>query len=152
MYAWDRMVTVNGIPALIMISLLFSAVFFGIRAEIDSILLYQLNKSAYKKRRKGESAKEWFLYSRFREEIPKAMIRLYFAVLFVHPAAILLCYAVHFAGLSTVISTAALCLIFCFDAAWTTVLNLMFRRGRIRGKDHYERWIQRRRGQTPRKK
>ena len=58
MYVGDRNISANGIPALIMISLLYSAAFFGIRAEIEGILHYQLNRNACRKRQKGESAKD----------------------------------------------------------------------------------------------
>ena len=45
--------------------------FIYIRGFISGEKDYQLNTSAIKKRNKGQTFKEWFLYSRFREEIPK---------------------------------------------------------------------------------
>ena len=52
--------------------------FIGLRGMIGGVISYQLNKNAEKKRRAGQSFRESFLYSRFREEIPKIYIFLYF--------------------------------------------------------------------------
>ena len=104
-----------------------------------------------KKRKKDETVKEWLLYSRFREEIPKAILVLYFVILAVHPAAMLVCYVVHCTKASVGISTGAAYFILFFNAAWTSVLSLLFRPGKDK-RIRYERWIKRRRGQTPRKK
>ena len=110
--------------------------------------LILLTFSCFLIRRRG---KEWLLYSRFREEIPKAILVLYFVILAVHPAAMLVCYVVHCTKASVGISTGAAYFILFFNAAWTSVLSLLFRPGKDK-RIRYERWIKRRRGQTPRKK
>lgn len=63
---------------------------FFLRLFIVGIKFYQLNKSAYKKQKKGETFKEWLLLSRYKEEIPKIIRILYFAVLIIHPAGIII--------------------------------------------------------------
>ena len=59
--------------------------FFSIRQEISNIMEYLLNKSAFKKRNKDMTFKEWFLYTRFRKEIPKIMLFLYVLIVIGHP-------------------------------------------------------------------
>ena len=55
---------------------------------------YLFNKSAYKKHKKGESFKEWLLYSRYYQIIPRKFLILYFVILVLHPIAILLCVVI----------------------------------------------------------
>lgn len=98
---------VSAINDLKAILLFYPVAFVIIRSNISGILDYQLNRSALKKRKKDETVKEWLLYSRFREEIPKAILVLYFVILAVHPAAMLVCYVVHCTKASVGISTGA---------------------------------------------
>ncbi len=49
-----------------------------------NIISFQLNKSARKKRKVNQSFKEWFLYTRYRKEIPRFLIYLYFIIIAVH--------------------------------------------------------------------
>ena len=56
--------------------------------------MYLFNKSAYKKHKKGESFKEWLLYSRYYQIIPRKFLILYFVILVLHPIAILLCVVI----------------------------------------------------------
>ena len=51
--------------------------FLFIRGFLWGVKEYPLNNSARKKRKKGETFKEWFLYSRYRKEIPKILLILY---------------------------------------------------------------------------
>ena len=67
------------------ISLLF------VRGFLYGIKRYQLNNSAYKKRKKGETFKEWLFYSRYKEEIPKMLRVLYYTVLVIHPVCLIAC-------------------------------------------------------------
>ena len=57
---------------------LFFLYLWHVREFISGLEVYQLNTSAYKKRVKGQTIKEWFLYSRFRDIIPKSILILYF--------------------------------------------------------------------------
>lgn len=61
------------------------------RGFLYGLKFYQLNNSAYKKRVKGQTLKEWFLYSRFRDVIPKGLLVFYFLIMWIHLIAILLC-------------------------------------------------------------
>ena len=141
---------VSAINDLKAILLFYPVAFVIIRSNISGILDYQLNRSALKKRKKDETVKEWLLYSRFREEIPKAILVLYFVILAVHPAAMLVCYIVYRANFPE-IGRGTVYFMLSFNAAWTSVLSLLFRPGKDK-RIRYERWIKRRRGQTPRKK
>ena len=60
----------------------FLMAFWIIRGFLLGIKEYPLNTSARKKRKKGQTFKEWFLYTRYREEIPKFFLVLYFLILF----------------------------------------------------------------------
>lgn len=66
----------------ILISFILS--FVDLRFFFGGLIDYQINKSARKKRRQGMTFKEWFFYLRFRNEIPKVLLILYFTVLIVH--------------------------------------------------------------------
>ena len=72
--------------------------FWEVRGELSGIIVYQLNNSAYKKRKKGMRFKEWFLYTRYREEIPKILLRLYFVVVIAHPSILAICFLLYFLG------------------------------------------------------
>ncbi len=76
------------------ILLCWAVAFFYIRWLLSGIISYQLNNSAYKKRKKGMRFKEWFLYSRYREEISKILLLLYFVIVFGHPLMTLVCLSV----------------------------------------------------------
>ena len=147
MYSSNTVAAMNNLNYVKAILLFYPVAFVIIRSNISGILDYQLNRSALKKRKKDETVKEWLLYSRFREEIPKAILVLYFVILAVHPAAMLVCYVVHCTKASVGISTGAAYFILFFNAAWTSVLSLLFRPGKDK-RIRYERWIKRRRGQT----
>ena len=67
----------------ILISFILS--FVDLRFFFGGLIDYQINKSARKKRRQGMTFKEWLFYLRFRNEIPKVLLILYFTVLIVHP-------------------------------------------------------------------
>ncbi len=133
------------------ICFLLLVAFAGIRLQIGGIIDYQLNKNALKKRKIGQTAKEWLLYSRFREEIPKPYLTLYVLVFTLHPLGLLLCVIAKAAKLPEEVCTITNYILSCFDSAWILLYTLMFRRGKDK-RIRYERWIKRRRGQTPRKK
>lgn len=72
--------------------------FWIIRWYLRGIKIYPLNPSARKKRKKGETIREWFFYTRYRQEIPKFFLGLYFVVLIVNMAALLVWIVQHFMG------------------------------------------------------
>ena len=124
------------------ISLLF------VRGFLYGIKRYQLNNSAYKKRKKGETFKEWLFYSRYKEEIPKILRILYYIVLIIHPMCII---AALFACIIPLnLGKAIEFFIAGFDAFWMLVIALLFWSP---GPGYaYERWIAKKRGQNRKKK
>ena len=134
---------------LIVILLLYLVFFFYIRGFLSSEILYQLNNSAYKKRKKGQTFIEWLFYSRFRGEIPKILLVLYYSVLIIHPAGAIACLLVHITmGLN--IGRIILTGIFAFDSIWTFAIHFLFWQNRPGWA--FERWITKKRGQRKRRK
>lgn len=81
---------------LLALSLAFLWAYFFYRGFLWGLKLYRLNNSAYKKIKKGETFKEWFLYSRYRDVIPKPLLVFYFFLLALHATAFLICIILHF--------------------------------------------------------
>ena len=128
---------------------MFLLSFLPLRSFLYGIKRYQLNKSAYKKRKKGENFKEWLFCSRFKEEIPKIVRLLYYAVLIIHPGGVIVCLfadtilSLDFGG-ALAISIAG------FDVVWMLAIALLFW---THGSGlAYERWIAKKRGQNRKKK
>ncbi len=128
---------------LLVLSELLSFIYF--RGFIVGIKFYQLNKSAYKKRKKGETFKEWLLYSGYKEEIPKIIRVLYFAFLTIHPAGIIIGLFVPLTIGGKIART-----IWWLDCLLVIVISLLF--WTPSGDMKYERWISKRRGQKPKQK
>ena len=83
---------------IIILVLCWVLTFFSIRLELSNIIEYQLNKNAFKKRKKGMTFKEWFLYTRYREEIPKILLFLYFFIVIGHPLVLLVFFLIYLMG------------------------------------------------------
>ena len=135
---------------LIAILLLYPVFFFYTRGFLSSEILYQLNNSAYKKRKKGQTFIEWLFYSRFRGEIPKILLVFYYSVLIIHPAGAIACLLVHITMGSLNIGRIIVIGIFAFDSIWTVGSNLLF--WQIHPGWAFERWITKKRGQRKRRK
>ena len=135
---------------IVVILLCFCISFLYMRGFLYGIKRYQLNNSAYKKRKKGERFKEWLLYGRYIDEIPKILLRLYYSVLLIHPVCLVLCVFFH-----TIKRLDNFCEVFvkilaCFDAAWIIIIALLFWSSKP---DYaYERWIAKKRGMKRSKK
>ena len=80
------------------IILCWALAIFYIRWILSGIISYQLNNSALKKRQKGITFKERLLYSRYREEIPKAFLYLYFLIMIGHPFILFVCLVLQVLG------------------------------------------------------
>lgn len=128
---------------LICLQLLIS--FLLLRQFIGGIKLYQLNRSAYKKRKKGETLKEWFFYSRYREEIPKIIIWFYLGVIVIHCICLIICTALYFTNHSYAVGRIIALVIYWFDAFWIILFIILFNRPSSRDWA-YDRWITKRRG------
>ena len=124
---------------------LFVGIFF-LRSFINAIIHYQINKSAYRKRREGQNFIDWFLYRRFKDEIPHFFRILYTTFLIVPFVGIFLSLLNNcFFGQSEVTRT-IFKVFWRSEEAFIILLFLLFRgRG---GKLKISRWIEKRRGQN----
>lgn len=124
--------------------------FWIIRWYLRGIKIYPLNPSARKKRKKGETIREWFFYTRYRQEIPKFFLGLYFVVLIVNMAALLAWIVQHFMGPYPDVGHKILVCLGVFDGIWMFLLRLMF--WSRDGDMPYERWVPKKRGMPPKRR
>lgn len=124
--------------------------FWIIRWYLWGIKIYPLNPSARKKRKKGETIREWFFYTRYRQEIPKFFLGLYFVVLIVNVAAILVWIVQHFMWPYPDVGYLIFLCLAAFDGAWMLLLRLMF--WSRDGDMPYERWVPKKRGMPPKRR
>lgn len=124
--------------------------FWIIRWYLWGIKIYPLNPSARKKRKKGETIREWFFYTRYRQEIPKFFLGLYFVVVILNAAAILAWIVQHFMGPYPDVGYLIFLCLAAFDGAWMLLLRLMF--WSRDGSMPYERWAPKKRGMPPKRK
>lgn len=129
---------------LLALGLAFLLAYFFYRGFLWGLKLYRLNNSAYKKIKKGETFKEWFLYSRYRDVIPKPLLVFYFFFLALHAAAFLICIILHFCVGAWVlyIVRAVVRAVVIFDGAWIVLVGILFW-----SKEPgfaYDRWIKKR--------
>ena len=124
--------------------------FFYIRWLLSGIISYQLNNSADKKRKKGRRFKEWFLYSRYREEIPKILLLLYFVIVFGHPLMTLVCLFLYLVGPYPEIGRVLVTGVMIFDFGWQVIYVLAF--WTRDSKPDYSRWIKKKRGMPPKRR
>lgn len=124
--------------------------FWIIRWYLRGIKIYPLNPSARKKRKKGETIREWFFYTRYRQEIPKFFLGLYFVVLLVNMAALLVWIVQHFMGPYPDVGYLIFLCLAAFDGAWMLLLRLMF--WSRDGSMPYERWVPKKRGMRPKRR
>ena len=137
---------------LILTIVLFLGSYIYLRCFIYGIKRYQLNNSAYKKRKEEENFKEWLFYSRYKEEIPPVFRLLNYIVLIIHAAGSIACLLASIIPVPKDIDLSALigCFICGFDSLWIFVIALLFW---TPGRDTpYERWIVKKRGQKKKKK
>lgn len=117
--------------------------FLSIRWFLWGIKLYMLNTSARKKRKKGETFKEWFLYSRYREEIPRIFLVLYFVIVLIHPLALIICIICSYIKPLEWVGSDLSMGILIFDFLWNLAIQLLFWQAGPRLK--YDRWIKKKR-------
>lgn len=134
---------------LIGICLLLFLVFVFIRAFISGEINYQLNLSALKKRRKllkesPHRVMDWFLYRKYRDVIPSALLIFYFIVLGVHPIAFVACCLLEAIKATEGYGLVLVKGVMWFDILWFYILNLLFCTTKPGFK--YDRWIQKKRG------
>lgn len=67
----------------------FFLIVFSFWITFSGVIEDQMRRRERIKRKKGQSFKEGFLYSRFKMEIPKSLLYLYYSLIFLHLAAVL---------------------------------------------------------------
>ncbi len=135
--------------ALILICWVWS--FWAVRWEFSNIVDYQLNKNAGKKRKKGMTLKEWFLYTRYREEIPKLLLFLYFVIVIGHPLVLAICFLLFLLGPYPEIGGNVAKGVMVFDIGWELLYAIVFWDWPNRF-PKYSRWIKKKRGMPPKRR
>ena len=133
------------------IVLLYLIMFLGLRGFFVGIASYQLNRSAYKKRRKGQTLKEWLLCSRFKNEIPKVLLFLYYSTALLHICCLLACTILHFLNFGIVAGDMIARIVYYVDNGIVFILTVLFINPKL-GVPDLSRWITKRRGQKSKKK
>lgn len=125
---------------LLLVSLLLVYSFLSIRGFLWGVKELYLNKNERKKRKQGQTFKEWFFYTRYRDRISKPLIWLYFTVLIIHPPFLVsVCIAYFIVPIQRVTSVLSIALII-FDAIWLiTILFLSWKPGSPWL--HFEQWV-----------
>lgn len=135
--------------ALILICWVWS--FWAVRWEFSNIVDYQLNKNAVKKRKKGMTLKEWFLYTRYREEIPKLLLFLYFVIVIGHPLVLAICFLLFLLGPYPEIGGNVAKGVMAFDIGWELLYAIAFWDWPNRF-PKYSRWIKKKSGMPPKRR
>ena len=118
--------------------------FSFIRWFLWGVKRYGLNNSAYKKRKKGETLKEWFLYTRYHDEIPKILRILYFTIVLIHPLILTLCIVFNFMQSLSKFGPVLAKGIALFDSIWFVMIYILF--WQVSPGFKIERWITKKRG------
>ena len=119
--------------------------FCHLRSFISGEIVYQMSYRAFRRKKKGQTLKEWFLYSRFREEIPKVFLIFYFVIIVIYLIILIALFILHLTTSSNAAGTCLTVLFTVFDCLWTIIIRLLFWQAKKPGYK-YERWIRRRRG------
>lgn len=130
----------------------FLYAFFKFRSFISGVKRYQLNNSAYKKRKKSESFKDWLFLSKYKEEIPKILRIYYFLTIVIHSLTIIISILLCITKQPIEIQRLFLrYLLYYTGITAELLLDLLFWKLGHR-EPAYERWITKKRGQTKKKK
>ena len=141
----ERQVTTMSIGGQVCVILLsYGLGFVQMRLILGCITIYQLNNSARKKRLKGQSLKERFLYSRFRDVLPRFAVIWYFVVVAIHPLILAAYIILILAGAPEKIWKWTAFSSFLFDVAWMAVIKIMF--WQLEPGFKIDRWIKKKRG------
>ena len=112
---------------------------FYMRLFMSCVIHYQISDSAAEKRRKGQSKKEWYLYSRFRDVLPRLAVIWYFVVVAIHPPILAAYIILMLAGVPFEISKWVGGSAPIFDMTWIIGIRLMF--WQPGGPMKFDRWI-----------
>lgn len=107
------------------VTLLFVFSFLATRSILWGVKELYLSKNERKKRKKEHTFKEWLLYTRYREEIPRILLWLYFTVLIIHPLLLMCVWIAFFVeplqGFTSILSI----VLIAFDVFWSTIIILL---------------------------
>lgn len=106
----------------ILVSFLSVFSFFSIRSTLWGVKELYLSKNERKRRKKGQSFKEWFLYTRYREEIPTVLIWLYTVVLIIHPISLICVIIAVFVEIIQSVTSVITIVIIIFDSLWEIII------------------------------
>lgn len=121
----------------------FLIFYFSTRSFISGVIDYCLNTSARKKRRKGQTFKEWFFYTRFRDVIPKIMLVWYFGTLWVFVFAVVVVIIMALVNFDSNI-VMFFCVIILHIAVFPGfIAYFMFKNPKAPGGWDHSRWIKR---------
>ena len=142
----ERQVTTMSIGGQVCVILLsYGLGFVQMRLILGCITIYQLNNSARKKRLKGQSLKEWFLYSRFRDVLPRLAVIWYFIVVAIHPLILAVCVILTLADVPNEVGKWVAMSAPIFDAVWIIGSWFLFYDPKDGGYK-WSRWIKKKRG------
>ena len=119
--------------------------FVYMRLFMSCVIHYQLNNSAWKKRLKGQSLKERFLYSRFRDVLPRLAVIWYFIVVAIHPLILAACVILTLADVPNEVGKWVAVSTFGFDLFWIIGSWFLFYDPKDGGYK-WSRWIKKKRG------
>ena len=109
---------------LIALGALFSVSY--IRAFIDRLLFYQRSINAFITRSKGQTFKEWLLYSRFKEDLPKIILKLYYVILIINSVCLIAWIFVYIIGLPINFRKVLMFFVLGFNIIWIGILEIIF--------------------------
>jgi len=100
--------------------------FWDMRAFLSGLESHLLGKSNKKRRKRGETVIEWFLYTRWRDLIPLRFLIMYFFIIITHSIAIGLCVYLHFVDHGYIITTYIIHSILYFDCLYGLILHFRY--------------------------
>lgn len=123
-----------------MILIVWGISFLYIRSVLSSVKELYLKKKERENRKRGQTFKDWIFYTRYRDTIPKILLRLYFVIIVIHPLIFLL------AMLCLLIEDIYIYVwniskgVFIFDAIYFWIITLLSFNPKSPWAD-YKRWI-----------
>ena len=128
--------------------LYISAIFHNF---LSGFARYQLNRNAYKKRKKGQTLKDWFLLSRLKDKIPIFWLYAYYLFTSLHILGLLACTILHLCRIDRFVGDIIAKGLYYSDIALLGIIFILFHSPKI-GKLNYSRWVKRAGGQKPKSK
>lgn len=138
---------------MLVISLCLLISFFFIRAFYHGMKRYQLNKSAYRKRKKTENFIQQLLYTKYKEEISFGWRLFYYLICLIHLFLMVVCVVIYIINrdVSFRVGRIIAVVLYYSDMVWVVSIALLFN-SRDGGDLRYSRWIRKKRGKQPKKK